>query len=177
MVMHKSLNRLLSVLGLLAMLSWGEQAQASQSVIFKYGFFRESISVSELSTFAETGELSSSLKAYLRMAKTEPDQLQRVLTREIEVEPIFLSKVLNSSPGEVLLDQISDVIRTPTGSASQQSLRAALLSSALPDGSITLMEVLENYPTTDVHVEGERLVEIYSRLDGILGTLSDLGIN
>ena len=180
--MYKRLNKwFISALGLLTILAWGGRVEAAQSVIFNYRFFRESISVSELSTFAETGELSSSLKTYLRMANTEPDQLQRALTREIEVDPILLSKVLNSLPGEVLLDQVSDVIRTPTGSASRQSLRAALLNSALPDGLITLMEVFENYPTTDVHIEGDRLVEIYSRLDRVLGTLNDLendlGIN
>ncbi|MGF1478280.1 MAG: alpha/beta hydrolase [Cyanophyceae cyanobacterium] len=150
--------------------------EAAESVVLKYGFIRESVSVPELSTFVETGELSSSLEAYLKMANTEPEELRSVLTREIEIEPVPLSRGLNTLPGELLLDQVSKVIHTPTQSASQQSLRAALVSSALPDGNITLLEVLENYPTEDVHVEGDRLVETYTQLDKFLGILADAGV-
>jgi hypothetical protein len=98
------------------------------------------------------------------MANREPEELRQTLTNEVEVNPIFLSHFLNSKPGEILLDQMSEVIRTPTGKASRQSLRAALVSSALPDGDITLIEVLENYPTEEVHVDGDRLAELYDRL-------------
>ena len=144
---------------------------AAESVVLKYSFLRETISVPELSTFTETGELSPSLRAYLKMANKEPNDLGELLTKEIEVEPILLSKLLNSFPGELLLDQLSEVIRTPTGKASRQSLRAALVSSALPDGDITLIEVLENYPTSEVHVEGDRLAEVYNQINGVVRSI------
>ncbi|NES80894.1 MAG: alpha/beta hydrolase [Moorea sp. SIO2B7] len=144
---------------------------AAESVVLKYSFLRETISIPELSTFTETGELSPSLRAYLKMANKEPNDLGEVLTQEIEVEPILLSKILNSFPGELLLDQLSELIRTPTGRASRQSLRAALVSSALPDGDITLIEVLENYPTPEIHVEGDRLVEIYNQINAVVGSI------
>ncbi|MGK7877912.1 MAG: alpha/beta hydrolase [Xenococcaceae cyanobacterium] len=160
-----------SLLASTAVLLSGMRAQTAESVVLKYRFLQESISVPELSTFAETGELSSSLLAYLKMADKKPDQLQQVLTQEIKVNPIFLSKFLNSLPGEILLDQVSEVIRTPTGRASRQSLRGALVTSALPDGDIRLIEVLENYPTPEVYVEGDRIVEIYNKINGVLGRL------
>ncbi len=144
------------------------QVNAAESVILKYGFLRESISVTELSTFAKTGEMSSSLDAHLDLANQNPETVRNVLTQEISVNPILLSQILNSPWGEILLDRVTEFIRTPSGRASRESLRGALVTSALPDKNIRLIEVLENYPTAQVHVEGDRLVEIYSRIQKAL---------
>ncbi|MGB3693896.1 MAG: alpha/beta hydrolase [Spirulinaceae cyanobacterium] len=150
------------------------QAQAAEKVILKYRFLRESISVPELTTFAETGELSSSLNAYLGLANKEPDDLEEALTKEVKVNAILLSKILNTTPGEMILDQLSEVIHTPTQRASRQSLRSALVKSALPDGKITLLEVLQNYPTQDVIVEGERLAEALAKIEQLTGLIPNI---
>jgi len=159
----------LPLLAVVAVVLFGMGAEAAEWVLLEYGILREHISVPELSTFAKTGELSSSLRAHLKMANQKPDDLRRVLIKEIEVDPIKLSKVLNSLPGEILLDQVSKVMRTPTDRASRESLRGAIITSALADGNIRLIEVLENYPTPVVHVEGDRLVEIYNSINSVLG--------
>jgi len=44
-------------------------AIAAEQVVLKYRSFRESISVEELSNFAETGELSTSLRLNLALAR------------------------------------------------------------------------------------------------------------
>ncbi len=150
------------------------QAQAAEKVILKYRFLRESISVPELTTFAETGKLSSSLNAYLGMANKEPDDLEEALTKEVKVNAILLSKILNTSPGELILDQLSEIIHTPSQRASRQSLRSAVIKSALPDGNITLLEVLQNYPTQDVIVEGERLVEALAKIEQLTGLIPNI---
>lgn len=150
--------------------------EAADSVVLKYSVLRETISVAELSTFANTGELSPSLKAYLEMANKQPEDLQKALTQKVEVDPIVLSEVLNSFPGELLLDQAGGVIHTPSGRASRESLRGALVTSALPDKNIRLIEVLENYPTSEVQVEGDRLVELYEKIDGVIGSLPNISL-
>lgn len=139
-------------------------ANASESVILKYRVLRETISVPELSTFAQTGELSRPLRAYLDLAGKEPEELRTTLTQPIAVNGIMLSRILNTPVGEVMLDQASEVIHTPTNRANRQSLRSALVMSALNDNQITLIEVLENYPTVDVHVEGDRLADILQQI-------------
>lgn len=148
--------------------------EAAETVILKYSILRESISVAELSKFAETGELSSSLKAYLKTANKEPAQLRQVLTEQIDIDAVLLSKILNTFAGEFLLDQVSEVIHTPSRRSSRQALRSALVTSALPDNNIRLIEVLENYPTSEVHVEGDRLVDAYRQMDKVLGKIPKL---
>jgi hypothetical protein len=149
-------------------------AGASEQIILSYSILRESISVSELRTLADTGETSSSLKNYLEKANTKPEELQRTLNKKVEVDPVRLSKILNSYPGELLLDLASEVIETPSGKASRESLRGALVSSALPDGNVRIIEVLENYPTDEVHVDGDRLVELYNTMNNVVESVSQI---
>jgi hypothetical protein len=149
-------------------------AKAAEQVILKYSVLQESISVSELSTFTSTGEMSPSLERYCEMANKEPEELRQILIQEVEVDPVLLSKILNSFPGEFLLDRASEIVHTPSESASRQSLRGALVNSALPDGNVRIIEILENYPTAEVHVEGDRLVELYNTINGVVGQLSYL---
>jgi hypothetical protein len=156
---------------LMGILCWSHRADAAQSVVLKYRFLREKVSVPELSTFAKTGELSPTLKTYLRLAKREPDELRRALTKEVKVNPNLLYRVLNSPIGELMLDQVSEVVHTPDNQANRESLRGALVSSALSDNQITLIETLENYPTPEVHVEGERLVEVTQKIGDVFRRL------
>jgi len=150
------------------------RVEAAESVVLKYRFLRETISVRELSTFAKTGELSTKLRVYLALAKRDPKDLRRALTQEVPANPNLLYQVLNSFVGELLLDRVSEVVHTPSNRANRESLRSALVSSALRDNKITLIETLENYPTPEVHVEGERLAEAAQRMVRVLGPLPNL---
>lgn len=162
---------LLGWIAIITVLGWSNHADAAQSVVLKYRFLQEKISVPELATFARTGELSPTLKTYLRLANREPDEFRRALTQEVKVNANLLSRILNSPIGEVILDQVSEVVHTPSNQANRESLRGALVSSALSDNQITLIETLENYPTPEVHVEGERLVEVAQKLRDVFRRL------
>lgn len=149
-------------------------AWAAESVLLKFLIFRESISVSELSTFAETGELSPTLNAYMAMSKQDPQNVQAILTQSVPVNLIMMDRVLNTPVGDIILDRLSEAIHTPSNQANRQALRSALVLSASGDNQITLMEVIENYPTSEVHVEGDRLLEAYSQLSRLSGRLQDI---
>jgi Alpha/beta hydrolase of unknown function (DUF1400) len=139
-------------------------AIAAESVVFKYGIFRESVSVDELTAFAETGKASSQLNFFLNQARQEPQEVRNVLTREINVSPIVLDRTLNNRIGEFLLDRISRSIHTPSNQANRQALRSSLVLSANKDNKVTLIEIIQNYPTTEIEVEGDRLVETYDQI-------------
>lgn len=166
-----SLGLLISLVALTSVLFYSSRAEAAEWAVLKYRFLQEKVSVPELTTFVKTGELSNKLRIYLKLAKKEPAELQRALTQEIKVNPTFLYQVLKTPVGEGMLDQVSQVVHTPSNRANRESLRGALVSSALPDGNITLIETLQNYPTPEVHVEGERLVEVMQKIRNVLGRL------
>ncbi|MEH2180129.1 alpha/beta hydrolase [Nostoc sp.] len=149
-------------------------AFAAERLVLKYGIFRESFSVEELSTFAQTGELSGLLRVNLALAQQDPKAIRQYLTKPIKVNPVFLDKVLNSQIGNIILDQISQVISTPSQRANRQALRAALVLSANQDGQVSLIEIIKNYTTNEVEVDGDRLQGAYRQLRRLQTSLQDL---
>lgn len=149
-------------------------ANAAERVVLRYRIFRRAISVEELSTFARTGELSRSLRVNLALARQNPEVIRRYLSEPVKVNVVFLDRLLNSRIGNALLDEVSKAIYTPSRQANRQALRSALILSASRDGQITLLEVLQNYPTREVQVDGERLESTYRQLRRLGGRVQDV---
>ena len=145
-------------------LFYSSAAVAAEKVVLKYSAIRMTLPLSELEVFAETGKMSPGLEMLLGKAKKEPEAVRRYLTRPVKVTQKLLDQTLNSKVGEIILDEVGQVIRTPSGNANREALRSALVLSATNDNEITLLETMKNYPTSEVYVEGDRLVEAYSKL-------------
>ncbi|MBD0336050.1 MAG: alpha/beta hydrolase [Cyanobacteria bacterium Co-bin13] len=165
----------LAVLGIPVLVGLvGGNAIAAETVLLRYRGFGRTVPVTDLATLAETGEAPASVSGLLRTANQDSAGLQDVLTRSLTVDPNLLSQALNSWPGELVLDQVGEAIRPPSGQASRQALRSALVLSAAEDGQITLLEVLERYPTPQVVLEGDRIENAYNQLANLLAPLSIL---
>jgi Alpha/beta hydrolase of unknown function (DUF1400) len=145
-------------------LFYSNAAAAAEKVVLKYSAIRMTLPVSELEIFAETGKMSPALEMLLGNAKKNPETVRRSLIRPVKVSQSFLDGTLNSKVGEVILDEVGQVIRTPSGNENRDALRSALLVSASNDNEITLLETMKNYPNPEIHVEGDRLVEVYGKL-------------
>lgn len=140
-------------------------AIAAERVLFRYGVFQDYISIDELANLAFTGESNSLLGDFLR-AKPDLFQLvRRSLKQEISISLPRLDNALSSRTGELLLDQLSQIILPSTGYANRQALRAAMLLSASQDSTLSLLEILKNYPTPEVVVDGERLDRFVDRIN------------
>ena len=168
-----SLRRTLVLIASTSILLSSTSAVAAEQVLLKYRIFQESISVKELTTFAETGELSSSLQVNLALARQKPQVVRHYLTEPVEVNPVFLDRLLNSSIGDVVLDEVSQVVHTPSRRADRQALRSALILAASSDGNLTLVEIIQKYPTAVVQIEGDRLYSAYRQLRQLAGLLED----
>ena len=168
------LQRLLAGAIAAGLLLSSSQAIAAEQVVLKYKILREKISVKELTRLTETGNPSPAIAAYLKLAGREPQDIRQPLTRVVKVNPLLLDRALNSWVGNAVLDQVSQAIHTPSNQANRQALRAAITLSASQDGKLTLMEVLQNYPTQEVEVEGDRLVAASRQLNRLSDRLENL---
>jgi len=168
------LQRLLAGAIAAGLLLSSSQAIAAEQVVLKYKILREKISVKELTRLTETGTPSPAIAAYLKLAGREPQDIRQPLTQVVTVNPLLLDRVLNSWVGNAVLDQVSQAIHTPSNQANRQALRAAITLSASQDGKLTLMEVLQNYPTQEVEVEGNRLVAASRQLNRLSDRLENL---
>jgi Alpha/beta hydrolase of unknown function (DUF1400) len=140
---------------------------AAEKVVLKYGIFQESLSVAELSSFAETGDPSPTLAAYMKLANKRPEEIRDALTKQVKVSPVVLDRALNNFVGEQILDEVGKTVHTSTDTANRQALRSALVLSASDDSKISLIEAIQKYPTQEVEVEGDRLVETATKLSDL----------
>ncbi len=177
--MHKNINyslsKIISAISLsgLILLSFNPQAvKAAESIVLKYGQLKATISVEELSTFAKTGEMSDSLESYFILANQKPSQIRTVLNQKIPIEGVLLSKILNHQLGTFFLTLVTEYIETPQNKSAIESLRTALISSASSDNSIELIEIIENYPSSEISLQGEKLLELYTKLDQVIKLIS-----
>lgn len=157
--------------GLLSNLS---SAIAADMIVLTYGPLAIDLPIADLEAFAEEGEASDELANLLDLAGQEPDQLRTTLNEPVPVNLTVLDLALNSPPGEWVLDRVSETIHPASGEAGRLALRSALIGSAATDDEITLLEVMQTYPSPEIVVQGDRLLETYNRLNDVLEPLKEL---
>lgn len=149
--------------------AWGigfgaaDKAIAAEEVILKYSAIERTIPVSDLSNFAETGQLTRPLRRYLRLSRQRPDRVRRILSYQAPLDVRAIDRILNSPVGSLALAQTARAIYTPSRGADQAALRSALVAAAA-DGRVSLIEVIRNYPTQQVYVDSERLLEVVRQI-------------
>lgn len=140
-------------------------AGAAEQLIVTYGAYQASFAVSDLEILANTGETSASIGFYLELAGLTPEQLRSVLTTQFDVSHNVLDDMLNTEGGEYLLSEVTQVIHTPSQQANIQALRSSLILSASDDRQVSLLELLQKYPTQQVYVNGANLVQLANELN------------
>lgn len=151
----------------IAVASWGAivpQAQAANEIVFRYGILRQRLSVVELAKFAESGEQSPVLERYLRRTNSNPEEVRQVLNQSVDVSKGTLNTGLNNALGNLLLDELGKMIQTPDDQGNRDALRTALIDSATPDNKLTILEVIQNYPADEIHLDVKRAISTYNRL-------------
>ncbi|WP_044196091.1 alpha/beta hydrolase [Oscillatoria acuminata] len=139
-------------------------ATAAEQIILKYGPMRAPVSVADLSRFAQTGDMSFALRSYMGLSNQNPDEVRTHLNRSISVSPRFLDRALNNRLGKRVLDEMGEMIQTPSGQLGGQALRASLILSAAEDGQISIVELIENYPAQTIEVDVQSLIRVYNKL-------------
>ncbi|MEM6447230.1 MAG: alpha/beta hydrolase [Cyanobacteria bacterium P01_D01_bin.123] len=147
----------------------GAASRAAENIQVEVGPASRTFSVAELSDYAQTGTVSRQLQYYFDQLGDEAiGVLTDVLTYPIEVNFVPFAKFLRSPGGECLLDKMAQFVQPDIATLSgSQSLRAALVNAASPDGKMNAIEVLEKYPTSTIQIdqnalqgEGDRFAEL-----------------
>jgi len=93
--------------------------------------------------------------------------IRYALIQEIPIDVTQMDKALSSVWGELILSQFSQVLGAR--SASIPALRASLLLSAAKGNSLTLMEVIKNYPLEQIEVDTEKLESLTGLIKRFIG--------
>ena len=147
--------------------------QAAEKIVFRYGILRQSLSVAELSDFAETGEMSGKVERYLERINSNPQSVRQILTQPVPINHTLLDKALNNPAGNLMLDELGKMIQTPDDQENQEALRTALVKSTVKDNQFTLLEVVQNYPSDEIHLDVKRAIKTYQRLSKLQQPVQD----
>nr|RNJ70075.1 MAG: alpha/beta hydrolase [Leptolyngbya sp. IPPAS B-1204] len=159
------------------------QVMAAERLVITYGPLRAGVSVQDLETLVTTDEVPGSLRFYLGLAGLDPNLLRSVLSMKLGASSDFMTGMLDSDSGQQLLTQMSEVIHLPPARSEIQilktaapnreqpsepdnveALRTALIKAA-DDRQVTVLEVLQHYPSERVYVDAVKLIRFANSLE------------
>ena len=144
------------------------EAKASEKIVFQYGVVTQSVSLEDLQILAETGETSSSLNFLLKVGKQNPELIRWIVRQQFPADTKLIYNLLNTAPGEYILSQTGSFVGSKSERANVKALRGALVKSASDDNAISLIELLENYPTQQVYVNSKLLAKVKDNLSDFI---------
>ncbi len=149
--------RTVGLLGGLCLTSLALPAAAAERVTLTYGFAEISTSVESLRDYAETGEVGRELVPYLRFLDGEQrSQFRQALQVRQDINPVQLSQFLYSSIGQNILRYAGGIVQTAGRRDGAKGLRGALVLSAAEPGGLSLLGVLDKFPTGTVRIDSLR---------------------
>ena len=135
---------------------------AAEEIVFRWQAASRSILLSDLETYATTGEPSQQLQSYFDLF-SDPNRLNAVrpiLNQTMQVDFVPFERYLRSDAGDCMLDHMATLLKpTPDSTAGKISLRAALINAAAPDGDFNLLEIVTEYPTAQIHLDLDQMFQ------------------
>ena len=166
----------LIILGVLAgvMISHERAIATSKIVIDIAGPIKASIKVKDLRLFAETGETTKTISQAIGISKVNPNTVRGLMTLEVGAGVTNLAKVLYSNLGQNVTKGVAEVLQTKHNYESDKALRSAIILAAADDNRISVLEILEKYPTEEMHIDVGKINEIVEKLKDTIGNLGKL---
>ncbi|MFM8295324.1 MAG: alpha/beta hydrolase [Microcystaceae cyanobacterium] len=163
MKLNSRFARLLSPLVLAGMSAFLTHlpVKAAERIFLTYGPLKQSIRVESLERFATEGVVDPNLRFYFNLVGVSPQQqqeLRTLLTKRAEINPVQLSRFLNSDMGEDLLSRLGRLATIPGGRNGMFALRGALISAALDKDGLTAMNFIQQLPT-NIQLQGELILQ------------------
>lgn len=138
-------------------------AHSAEQITLSYGLARTSISITELETFALSGEATPILVVYGHLLNIQDREgLQIALTSPFEASPWSVDRFLNSPTGESILRPMGKVVNTGTGENGYQAIKTAITQASKRPEGLTLMGILREFPDDQIRIDLEfslRLVD------------------
>jgi predicted dienelactone hydrolase len=166
-----------AMLGFVSALCFNLPSKAADNIFLTYGPVKLTVRVDSLQRFAEEGIVDANLRFYFNLARATPEQLQelrRILTTRAELDPLVVSRFLNTDIGEDILRRSGRILGIPWQINGQYALRGAIVSAGLDAQGLTLINFLRKLPTNG-HVSGEILLQ-QGRIVEMVVRASEYGI-
>jgi hypothetical protein len=157
-----------------SILSSSSRAFGAEKIVLTFGPIRQAINISDLEDFAKDGKTTPTLRQIIGASKMDAGTLRGLIGLEIGLKPANLARVIYSTPGEKITDEIGQAIRTQRRTESGKALRAAVILAASDDGKLSILEILKKYPLAEVYVDVASIGAAVAKVQGLAGNLQTL---
>ncbi len=127
--------------------------QAAEKVVLRFGPFTESISLTELQSIANQGEVPKNFKIYTKKLSSEEGRLfVEALKTKIPINVVAASKLLNTRIGTTILKDLNAVIRRKD-EAGVQAIRAGVVLGATAPEGFSILNFIAAYPSKRLEID------------------------
>ncbi len=155
-------------LGLGTLLLLPTAAQAAEEIAIQLtGPLVLHLSLDDLETFVETGEVVGSFRLYARfLNRPQLDALRQILQQPLPLDVVTVSNLSYAPLGRDAIYNIGKVLQAVPGENGFYALRAAVLNAAAQAGpeGWTMMDALRAFPAQSIEVNGEGLAQLQREL-------------
>ncbi len=138
---------------------------AADKIFFTYRSLKFTLKVESLEKYAKTGVVEKDLAFYLQfVSEKEREEFKTALTKPIEIDPVLLSRLLNTNMGEDLLRRLGTIMGIPWNINGNYAIRGALVQSAFTPEGLTLLGFFQKYPT-DLQLDVYRSLAVAQRAE------------
>ncbi len=148
--------------GIAVILGGVPAGQTAERVTVRLGMLKQTLSITDLEQFAETGQVPPALQLYAPLLN---DTVQYTLNSRLQLDPSVGDKLvedlLHSSAGERFLNTLQVAI--PDASAAQ--IQVALMQAAKHPEGMSLLGLLQAFPKQTVTVDAAAAIALVSQLN------------
>ncbi len=135
---------------------------AADRIVVKVGPLRQSIEITDLESFAQTGEVPKSLRLYERFLSPQVQlSLQQTLDLDPRMGDRIIADVMDSPNGELLLDTLSRVAPNVT----LPQLQAAIRLAAMQGDGLSVLGILRAVPQDTLEVDLSAAIALASQIN------------
>lgn len=165
-------NRLFSAITLAVAIALGSAipkqapAMSAEKISFWYPPFGQFvIPISDLETFAKTGQLSKRLAFYLdNLSSSQQAELRQALNTRYDISHITISQFTYSPIGLVLMNRLGRILQGDGYQNGLLALRSAIILSAASPEGLTPINVLRRFPLPTIELDLNLGLEAYREL-------------
>ncbi|MBW4656428.1 MAG: alpha/beta hydrolase [Kaiparowitsia implicata GSE-PSE-MK54-09C] len=139
-------------LGCLISLTGARPGWSAEEVRFSAGLLQFTLPVESLETFAETGVADSRIR-FLGRFIDDLDQFRSFLQISVPFNPVYVNQFSYTHLGETFLTDLGEGIQTGSGQNGMRAMRAALTLAAQDPEGVSLIGILQQFPTQEVQID------------------------
>ncbi len=150
---------------------------AAERLVVSYGALQRSVPITAVRTFIQEGEVTPETRAYATLLNSqELANLRTALQGGVKLGVVPVDSFLNSESGNALLQKVGEIIRIGPNLTGEKAVSAALIISAGKEDGINLVNFLENFPNSEVYVDGLKLQDTVSKLENLVTEARKVGL-